>query len=90
MSALSGTGNGFLFDPQSKESLLSAFKHALEVYRDRESWESVMLRGMTMEFSWDAAAGDYRLGADSPARRIRPDGGPVGAETLWNPPKQER
>lgn len=31
----------------------------------------------------DAAKGDYRLGADSPARTLRPDGGPVGAEQLW-------
>ena len=34
----------------------------------------------------DAANGDYRLAPDSPARKIRPDGGPVGAETLWNAP----
>jgi len=32
----------------------------------------------------DAANGDYRLAPDSPARRIRPDGGPIGAEALWN------
>lgn len=33
----------------------------------------------------DPAAGDYRLRADSPARRLRPDGGPVGAEFLFTP-----
>ena len=32
----------------------------------------------------DAAAGDYRPAPDSPAREIRPDGGPVGATWLWN------
>lgn len=32
----------------------------------------------------DAANGDYHLAPDSPARRIRPDGGPIGAEALWN------
>jgi len=32
----------------------------------------------------DAKTGDYRLAPDSPARRIRPDGGPVGAGTLRN------
>lgn len=31
----------------------------------------------------DAARGDYRLSPDSPARKLRPDGGPVGAEMLW-------
>lgn len=35
----------------------------------------------------DAAAGDYRLRADSPARRVRADGGPVGATWLWDAPK---
>jgi len=32
----------------------------------------------------DAAGGDYRLAPDSPARTIRPDGGPVGAESLFS------
>jgi hypothetical protein len=31
----------------------------------------------------DAARTDYRLGPASPARKLRPDGGPVGAEMLW-------
>jgi hypothetical protein len=31
----------------------------------------------------DAARTDYRLGPSSPARKLRPDGGPVGAEMLW-------
>ena len=31
----------------------------------------------------DAARSDYRLGPSSPARKLRPDGGPVGAEMLW-------
>jgi hypothetical protein len=32
----------------------------------------------------DAVNGDFRLAPDSPARKLRPDGGPVGAESLWN------
>lgn len=31
----------------------------------------------------DAAKGDYRLRPESPARALRPDGGPVGATMLW-------
>lgn len=31
----------------------------------------------------NAAGGDYRPGPNSPARTLRPDGGPVGAESLW-------
>ena len=32
----------------------------------------------------DEANGDYHLSPDSPARKIRPDAGPVGASWLWN------
>lgn len=31
----------------------------------------------------DPAHGDYRPGPNSPARKLRADGGPVGAEMLW-------
>ena len=31
----------------------------------------------------NAAGHDFRLAKDSPARRLRPDGGPVGARSLW-------
>lgn len=31
----------------------------------------------------DLAGGDFHLLPDSPARKIRPDGGPVGAMSLW-------
>jgi len=31
----------------------------------------------------DLGNGDFRLRRDSPARQVRPDGGPVGAESLW-------
>jgi len=31
----------------------------------------------------DATGGDYRPAPNSPARTLRPDGGPVGAETFW-------
>jgi len=34
----------------------------------------------------DPANGDYRPASDSPARTLRTDGGPVGAESLWNLP----
>ncbi len=31
----------------------------------------------------DPANGDYRVATDSPIRKLRPDGGPIGAESLW-------
>jgi len=38
----------------------------------------------------DPAQGDYRLGPDSPARKLRLDGGPVGVETLWRSAEAQR
>ncbi|NUQ61495.1 MAG: hypothetical protein HUU20_03340 [Pirellulales bacterium] len=32
----------------------------------------------------DPGHGDFHLAPDSPARAVRPDAGPVGAESLWN------
>ena len=35
-------------------------------------------------FFVDPANGDYRIAPDSPARKLRTDGSPVGAKSLWN------
>jgi hypothetical protein len=32
----------------------------------------------------DPRQGDFRLSPSSPARRVRPDGAPIGAESLWD------
>lgn len=32
----------------------------------------------------DSAGGNYRTALTGPVRGIRPDGGPVGAQSLWN------
>jgi len=50
---------GFKFRDYSGEALLSAIQSALEGYKDRESWEAMMKRGMRKDFSWSAAAREY-------------------------------
>ncbi len=54
-----GTGNGFVFTNYDSREMLNVVKFALEVYRDKNVWEIMMLRGMRQDFSWDASAGKY-------------------------------
>ncbi len=54
-----GTGNGFVFRKYDAKELLNTIKFAVEVYRDKNIWEVMMLRGMRQDFSWEASAGQY-------------------------------
>jgi starch synthase len=54
-----GKGNGFTFRNYDSKELLNAIKFAVEVYRDKNIWEVMMLRGMRQDFSWKASAEKY-------------------------------
>jgi starch synthase len=54
-----GTGNGFVFRNYDAKELLNTIKFALEVYRDKNVWEIMMLRGMRQDFSWKVSAAKY-------------------------------
>ena len=54
-----GSGNGFVFRNYDSKDLLNTIKFALEVYRDKNVWEVMMLRGMRQDFSWKVSAGKY-------------------------------
>ncbi|THU57393.1 hypothetical protein C4D60_Mb03t03060 [Musa balbisiana] len=56
----SGQGTGWRFSPLSKESMLSKLRVAIQTYREHKaSWEGLMKRGMSKDFSWDSAAIQY-------------------------------
>ncbi len=54
-------GNGFKFEPQNAEDMLTALKKALDVYNDRQRWQRLVRAGMASDFSWGRSAGDYEL-----------------------------
>lgn len=54
-----GTGNGFVFNNYDAREMLNTIKFACEVYRDKNVWEVMMLRGMRQDFSWNASAEKY-------------------------------
>jgi starch synthase len=54
-----GIGNGFTFRNYDSKELLNAIRFAVEVYRDKNIWEVMMLRGMRQDFSWKMSAEKY-------------------------------
>ena len=52
-------GTGFKFQEYTGEALLRTIHHALEVYRDPESWQRLMRNGMSKDFSWRVSAREY-------------------------------
>lgn len=55
-----GSGTGWAFSPLTSESMLSAIGVAVTTYRDHKaSWEGIMKRGMSRDYTWDNAASKY-------------------------------
>jgi starch synthase len=52
-------GNGFKFPAATKDDFLNALNRALEVYRKKEEWSTLMKTGMEMDFSWAKSAKEY-------------------------------
>ena len=54
-----GEGTGFSFRDYSAQALLDTLRWALEIYRDRATWQRIQHSGMQQDFSWDASARQY-------------------------------
>ncbi|KAG5394339.1 hypothetical protein IGI04_024302 [Brassica rapa subsp. trilocularis] len=55
-----GAGTGWVFSPLSKDSMVSALRLAAATYREyKDSWEGLMRRGMSRNYSWENAAVQY-------------------------------
>jgi len=57
--ARTGKGTGFKFSEYTGEALLATVKQALQAFRDRSSWQTLMRNGMSRDFSWGASAREY-------------------------------
>lgn len=58
-NASKGTGTGFKFRDYSAGALLEKMNEALYFYNQPEAWKQIQLRGMAMDYSWEAAAQKY-------------------------------
>jgi starch synthase len=53
------TGNGFKFGPYEVKAFLAAIRRATDVYTDPTTWENLMRKGMSADFSWKRSAEKY-------------------------------
>ena len=68
-NAESATGTGFKFQDYSAESMLQAVDRALDAFRDREAWQTMMRNGMAQDFGWDKPAWAYAAVYEDVAHR---------------------
>ncbi|OAY81035.1 Soluble starch synthase 1, chloroplastic/amyloplastic [Ananas comosus] len=55
-----GSGTGWAFSPLTKESMLWALRLAILTFKEhKSSWEGLMKRAMSRDFTWDNAAAQY-------------------------------
>jgi len=55
-----GSATGFVFEEETPEALLASVSRAVALYADRASWQRVMRQAMGCDFSWGAAARQYK------------------------------
>src|SRR5437899_5617255 len=54
-----GKGTGFKFTEYSGEALLLTIRQALQAFRDQNSRQTLMRKGMNKDISWNASAREY-------------------------------
>ncbi|PRR79124.1 glycogen synthase GlgA [Clostridium vincentii] len=54
-----GKGNGFSFSNFNANELLIIIEYALEVYKDKKSWSSIVEQAMNSDNSWEKSAEEY-------------------------------
>lgn len=54
-----GQGTGFVFREYTPAALVGAIRRAVETYRKKRVWSSIMKAGMRLDYSWDRSARKY-------------------------------
>lgn len=54
-----GKGNGFAFSEYNSTELFETFKRAIETYTDKKTWESLVVRALSDDYSWTKSAKEY-------------------------------
>ena len=53
------SGTGFCFEDEHPGALMWAIGKALDVYRQKDKWQKVILNAMSKDFSWKHSANEY-------------------------------
>jgi len=54
-----GEGNGFTFADYTSYNVVSAVNRALDLYKNKENWNNLVMEIMKVDFSWNNSAKDY-------------------------------
>ena len=54
-----GKGNGFKFGPHEPKAFLDCVRDAVDIFKVKKAWQSLMGNGMREDFSWERSAGQY-------------------------------
>ncbi|MFH1598201.1 MAG: glycogen/starch synthase [Patescibacteria group bacterium] len=52
-------GKGFVFEEYNSQGLLQKAKEAVSLFKEREKWAKIMIRGMETDFSWRKSSEEY-------------------------------
>ena len=55
-----GIGNGFSFKNYNANELLNTIEYALEIYKDKNRWNSIVLQALSSNNSLEKSANDYK------------------------------
>jgi starch synthase len=58
-NALENSGNGFVFEKYNVRDLVRAVKRAIKVYKKKDTWNTLQLKAMDEDFSWNKSAEQY-------------------------------
>jgi starch synthase len=64
-------GTGFTFKSYNSDGLLTAMDELRAVYKSAADWKALTLRGMKMDFSWEATGEAYIKAYRRVTRRVR-------------------
>jgi starch synthase len=56
---LSKAGNGFTFLTYNAYDMLDAINRALELYADKENWDTIVQNAFASDSSWQSSAEEY-------------------------------
>ena len=54
-----GEGNGFTFANYNAHEMKDAVKRAVDLFKDKEKWERLLINVMNVDFSWSVSAKKY-------------------------------
>lgn len=52
-------GKGFVFEKYEANEMLNSIKEALELYKNKNAWQEIIIHNMKQNFSWENSAKEY-------------------------------